>query len=33
MPIPSFLNEVTPICPSQINFEVEGSKIVCSCAL
>ena len=26
MPISSFLNEVTPICPSQINFEVEGSE-------
>ena len=27
MPVSSFLNEVTPICPSQINFEVKGSKI------
>ena len=33
MPISSFLNEVTPICPSQIHFEVEGSKIFCFCAL
>ena len=33
MPISSFLNEVTPIFPSQINFKVEGSKIFCSCAL
>ena len=33
MPISSFLNEVTPIRPPQINFEVEGSKIFCSCAL
>ena len=33
VPISSFLNEVTPICPSQIYFEVEGSKIFCSCAL
>ena len=27
MPISSFLNEVSPICPSQINLEVEGSEI------
>ena len=33
MPISSFLNEVTPICPLQIKFEVEGSKIFCSCPL
>ena len=33
MPNSLLLNEVTPICPSQVNFEVEGSKIFCSCAL
>ena len=33
MPISLFLNENTLRFPSQINFEIEGSEMFCSCAL